>query len=84
MYNIVYKNPPFCKLYYTLWNNVDKSQHYDYIWGLMLVNMSKNPKVLVLGDGLLGSEIIKQTGWEYLSLDKDGWDVVSDFYEMGK
>jgi dTDP-4-dehydrorhamnose reductase len=32
-------------------------------------------KVLVLGDGLLGSEIIKQTGWDYLSRKKDGIDV---------
>ena len=37
------------------------------------------PKVLVLGDGLLGSEIIKQSGWEYLSMDKDGIDVLDDF-----
>lgn len=28
--------------------------------------------VLVLGDGLLGSEIVKQTGWKYLSRKKDG------------
>ena len=37
------------------------------------------PKVLVLGDGLLGSEVIKQTGWEYLSMEKDGIDVIKDF-----
>lgn len=37
-------------------------------------------KILVLGDGLLGSEIVKQTGWEYLSAKKDGIDVVNDFY----
>jgi len=36
-------------------------------------------KILVLGDGLLGSEIVKQTGWEYLSANKDGIDVVKDF-----
>jgi hypothetical protein len=29
-------------------------------------------KVLVLGDGLLGNEIIKQTNWDYLSRKKDG------------
>ena len=29
---------------------------------------------LVLGDGLLGSEIIKQTGWDYISRKKDGID----------
>jgi len=45
--------------------------------------MSKYPKVLVLGDGLLGSEIIGQTGWEYLSWERDGFNVISDFYEMG-
>jgi dTDP-4-dehydrorhamnose reductase len=28
--------------------------------------------VLVLGDGLLGSELIRQTGWNYLSRRKDG------------
>lgn len=39
------------------------------------------PKILVLGDGLLGSEIIKQTGWEYLSNKKDGIDVISKFQE---
>ena len=32
-------------------------------------------KVLILGDGLLGSELVKQTGWDYLSRKKDGIDV---------
>ena len=32
-------------------------------------------KVLVLGDGLLGSEIVKQTGWKYFSRKKDGFDI---------
>lgn len=32
-------------------------------------------KVLVLGDGLLGSELTKQTGWEYLSRKKDNFDI---------
>jgi nucleoside-diphosphate-sugar epimerase len=32
-------------------------------------------KILVLGDGKLASEIIKQTGWDYLSRKKDGFDV---------
>jgi len=36
-------------------------------------------KILVLGDGLLGSHIISQTGWDYLSMDKDDIDVVEDF-----
>jgi len=31
-------------------------------------------KVLVLGDGKLGSEIVKQTGWNYISRKKDGID----------
>lgn len=41
--------------------------------------MNEYPKVLVLGDGLLGSEIVKQTDWEYLSTKQDGIDVVKDF-----
>lgn len=32
-------------------------------------------RIVVLGDGLLGSEIVKQTGWEYLSRKKDGFDI---------
>lgn len=36
-------------------------------------------KVLVLGDGLLGSEIIKQTGWDYVSRKKDNFDIINDF-----
>lgn len=32
-------------------------------------------RVLVLGDGLLGSEIVKQTGWDYFSRKKDGFDI---------
>ena len=31
-------------------------------------------KVLILGDGLLGSEIRKQTNWDYISRKKDGID----------
>jgi dTDP-4-dehydrorhamnose reductase len=41
-------------------------------------------KILVLGDGLLGSEIVKQTDWEYLSAKKDGIDVVDDFFRLVK
>lgn len=41
--------------------------------------MNEYPKILVLGDGLLGSEIIKQTNWDYLSMEKDGIEVVNDF-----
>ncbi len=61
---------------------VGSSHHYSYIWDLMLGNMNEYPKVLVLGDGLLGTEIVKQTGWDYLSMDKDGIDVVEDFYSL--
>lgn len=32
-------------------------------------------KVLVLGDGLLGSELVKQTGWEYLSRKRNGFNI---------
>ena len=28
-------------------------------------------KILVLGDGLLGSELVKQTGWDYVSRKKN-------------
>ncbi len=39
-------------------------------------------KVLVLGDGLLGSEIIRQTGWDYVSAKKDGIDVINNLYGL--
>jgi dTDP-4-dehydrorhamnose reductase len=32
-------------------------------------------KVLVLGDGLLGNEIINQSGWDYISRKKDNLDI---------
>lgn len=32
-------------------------------------------KVLILGDGLLGSEIQRQTGWDLISRKKDGFDI---------
>ena len=31
--------------------------------------------VLVLGDGILGSKIIEQTNWDYISRKKDGFDI---------
>jgi dTDP-4-dehydrorhamnose reductase len=31
--------------------------------------------VLVLGDGLLGRELINQTNWDYVSRSKDGFDI---------
>jgi len=34
-------------------------------------------KVIVLGDGLLGSELVKQTGWDYVSRKKDKKDLFS-------
>ena len=44
--------------------------------------MNEYPKVLVLGDGLLGKEMIKQSGWEYLSHRQDGFDVTQDFNHL--
>jgi dTDP-4-dehydrorhamnose reductase len=40
-------------------------------------------KVLILGNGLLGSEIIKQTGWDYLAREKDNFDFcdIKTYYE---
>ena len=34
--------------------------------------MTSQNKILVIGDGILGSEIIKQTNWDYISRKKDG------------
>jgi len=34
-----------------------------------------NNEILVLGDGLLGSEIVKQSGWDYVSRKKDNIDL---------
>ena len=31
--------------------------------------------IVVLGDGLLGSELVKQTGWDCISRKKDGFDI---------
>jgi dTDP-4-dehydrorhamnose reductase len=36
-------------------------------------------KILVLGDGLLGSEIVKQTDWDYISRKKNDFDF--DIFE---
>ena len=40
-------------------------------------------KVIVLGDGLLGQEIVNQTGWNYISRKKDSFDIgnLSSFFE---
>lgn len=32
-------------------------------------------KILIIGDGLLGSEIHSQTGWDIISRKKDGFDI---------
>ena len=39
-------------------------------------------RVVVLGDGLLGSEIVKQTGWDYMSRKKDGFDIRDHFLRV--
>lgn len=36
-------------------------------------------EILVLGDGLLGSEIVRQSGWHYISRKKDGIDFTDVF-----
>jgi dTDP-4-dehydrorhamnose reductase len=39
-----------------------------------------NAKILILGDGLLGTEIRKQTGWDYISRKKDGFSIGNFIY----
>jgi dTDP-4-dehydrorhamnose reductase len=39
-------------------------------------------RVLVLGDGMLGREIVKQTGWDYISRKKDDLNIVDDFEKV--
>ena len=34
-------------------------------------------KILILGDGLLGSELRNQTGWDHMSRKKDGFDITN-------
>lgn len=36
-------------------------------------------KILVLGDGLLGKELCKQTGWDCISRKKDGFDITKPY-----
>ena len=40
-------------------------------------------KILVMGDGLLGSEIVRQTSWNYISRKKDNFDFcdISTYYK---
>ncbi len=40
----------------------------------LITTKMKNKKQLILGDGLLGAEIRKQTGWDYVSRKKNGVD----------
>lgn len=44
-------------------------------------------KVLVLGDGKLGSELVKQTGWNYISRKQNNFNIHNlnqfDFYFIG-
>lgn len=37
---------------------------------------------LILGDGLLGSEIIKQSSWDYVSRKKDGFDITNGVFDF--
>lgn len=37
---------------------------------------------LILGDGLLGSEIIKQTNWDYISRKKDEFDITKGVFNF--
>lgn len=34
--------------------------------------------IVVLGDGILGSEIIKETKWDYISRSKDNFDITNE------
>ena len=41
-------------------------------------------KVLVLGDGLLGSELVKQTGWDYVSRKNGDFDIDNMIWYLNK
>tara|TARA_Y100001973_G_C5176184_1_gene322081 strand:+ start:107 stop:826 length:720 start_codon:yes stop_codon:yes gene_type:complete len=43
-------------------------------------------KVLILGDGLLGTELSNQTGWDYISRKKDKFDItdISTYHLLTK
>ena len=43
-------------------------------------------RVLVLGDGILGSEIVQQTRWDYISRKKDNFDITdkSTYHKLTK
>jgi dTDP-4-dehydrorhamnose reductase len=38
-------------------------------------------KCLILGDGKLAAELCKQTGWDYASRKKNGWDFITQQHE---
>ena len=40
--------------------------------------MDLNKKILVLGNGILGKEISKQTGWDNISREKNGFDITDN------
>ena len=43
-------------------------------------------RILILGDGLLGSELAKQSGYDIISRKKDGFDITdkSTYHLMTK
>lgn len=41
-------------------------------------------KILILGDGLLGKEIHKQTGWDYVSRKKGDFDINNIAWHLAK
>ena len=41
----------------------------------MNIDKLTNSTIVVLGDGILGTEIVKQTGWDYISRKKDNFDI---------
>lgn len=49
---------------------------YSITLKMLLKNLKMN-NIVVLGDGLLGSEIVNQTSWHYISRKKDGFDIIN-------
>ena len=41
-------------------------------------------KILVLGNGLLGKEVINQTNWDSLNRKNDGFDITRDLNKFEK
>ena len=39
---------------------------------------------LILGDGLLGSELVKQTDWDFISRKKDFIKKTDPIFRLGK